>query len=61
MKRNDFYPVSGERTHQNCHDHTGVYRPGKTAHDKARGVWEPRGTKARAATARYEDSISKRK
>lgn len=33
-KRNDFAPVEGPRTHQNCKDQTGVMRPGKTAHER---------------------------
>lgn len=43
MERNDFRPIKGARTHQNCIEQTGgkdvgVARPGKTLKDKARGV-----------------------
>jgi hypothetical protein len=36
--RQDYYPVNGSRSHGNCKNQTGVFRPGKTARDKARGV-----------------------
>ena len=42
MKRSDYMSSSqratmvGPRTHQNCMDKTGVARPGKTAHDRAK-------------------------
>lgn len=38
LKRQDVKPVKGPRTHDNCKSQHGVFRPGKTAVDKARGV-----------------------
>lgn len=39
--RNDFNPISGPRTHENCKTQTGVMRPGKTAQEKFRKANKP--------------------
>jgi hypothetical protein len=48
--RNDFAPVRGPRSHANCKDTHGVFRPGKTARDKKTGAWA-QGISNRAARA----------
>lgn len=36
MSRTQAATMVGARTHQNCIERTGVARPGKTAHDRAK-------------------------
>ena len=61
MSRQDTHPVKGDRSHEYCKEQYGVFRPGKTASDKARGSWAPKGVKARAATVKYNEIAARSK
>jgi hypothetical protein len=36
IERNEYAPMQGPRTHLRCKEKYGVFRPGKTAQERAR-------------------------